>query len=248
MSEPSLSRKFREANAPLWNAILAHPFVRGIGSGKLSRERFRHYLAQDYVYLVEFSRVLALSCARSSRLSDMRYLAELLQATLAIEMDLHRKISADFGIDPATLEKVEPSLVTAGYTSLLVRTCYEGTAADMLAALLPCEAGYVEIAEDLKRRGLPRKAHYRDWIETYSSPEFQRFAQWVAERFDEYAMDGSPSEVQRWGRLYATSARFELLFFQMSWERELWPSIVPTELVEVEPPGMRKPAGKKKRP
>jgi thiaminase/transcriptional activator TenA len=222
-----MSYRFRERSARLWRSILTHPFITGLGSGELSRERFEHYLKQDYFYLAEFSRVLALASAKSDELSDMGYLAGLLHATFAVEMDLHRRTCADFGIDARTLEGVAPSFVTTAYANMLVRTCYEGRLADMLAALLPCEAGYAEIASLLRERGLPSSPHYRDWIETYSSAEFREFAAWVAGRFDQLARDAREREVERWYRLYLTSARFELLFFEMSWTLESWPRVVP---------------------
>jgi thiaminase/transcriptional activator TenA len=227
MRTRSLSGEFREKSAPLWDAIHAHPFVRGLGSGDLSRERFKHYLEQDYIYLIEFSRVLALAAARSDELADMTYFAKLLHATLDLEMDLHRRTCADFGIAPEALERVQPSLVTTAYANLLLRTCYEGRPADILAALLPCEAGYVEIAESLSSRGAPSNRHYKDWIDTYSSAEFREFAGWVAGKFDELAVEAPPREAERWYRLYVTSARFELLFFEMAWKMDFWPGAVP---------------------
>lgn len=227
MREPLLSRYYRQKSARLWDAIMTHPFVLGVGSGELARERFEYYLAQDYVYLKEFARVLGLASAKSDELSDMADFAKLLHATLEIEMDLHRRTCADFGIGERDLEKVEPSLVTTAYASLLVRTCYEGRSADILAALLPCEMGYAEIAGALKTRGLPENRHYRDWIETYASAQFREFADWTAGKFDELSAGAPDRDVERWYRLYLTSARFELLFFEMSWTRESWPRVVP---------------------
>jgi len=218
---------FRERSAAIWSAIHAHPFVRGIGSGELSRERFEHYLRQDYVYLIEFSRVLAVASAKSWSLSDMGYFAKLLHATLEFEMALHERTCAEFGIGIEELEKVEPSLVTTAYASFLVRTCYEGGPADILAALLPCEAGYLEIAETLRGEGLPANRHYRDWIETYSSAEFRGFAEWVADKLDEHTLGAPARDVERWYGLYLTSARFELSFFEMGWSRETWPVLPP---------------------
>jgi len=221
------SVEFRKTSESIWAVIHDHPFVRGIGSGELSRERFEHYLRQDYVYLVEFSRVLAVASAKSERLSDMGYFAKLLGATLEVEMDLHRRTCADFGIGAEDLEKVEPSLVTTAYTSFLVRTCYESGPADILAALLPCEMGYLEIADKLRGEGLPAERHFRDWIETYSSAEFRGLAEWVAGKLDELSTGAPTRDVERWYRLYLTSARFELLFFEMGWTKESWPDIVP---------------------
>jgi thiaminase/transcriptional activator TenA len=227
MSSNRPSVEFRKTSESIWAAIHDHPFVRGIGSGDISRERFEHYLRQDYVYLSEFSRVLAVASAKSEALSDMEYFAKLLHATLDVEMALHKRTCADFGIGAEDLEKVEPSLVTNAYASFLVRTCYESGPADILAALLPCEMGYLEIADKLRGEGLPADRHCRDWIETYSSAEFRGFAEWVAGKLDELSTGAPPRDIERRYRLYQTSARFELLFFQMAWSCETWPAFRP---------------------
>ena len=51
-------------------AILAHPFITGVGDGTLAVERFKHYVRQDYVYLIDYSRVLALASAKAPDLGD----------------------------------------------------------------------------------------------------------------------------------------------------------------------------------
>ena len=38
---------------PIRQAILAHPFITGIGDGTLPVDKFQHYIKQDYVYLVD---------------------------------------------------------------------------------------------------------------------------------------------------------------------------------------------------
>lgn len=227
MPAKKLSDDFRQKSAPIWDAIFGHPFVRGIGSGDLPVDKFEHYLKQDYVYLIEFARVFGLASARSESLSDMAYFSGLLNATLELEMDLLRRTCAEFGVEAAELEVVEPAMVTTAYTNLLVRTCYEGQLVDILAVLLPCEMGYAEIAGRLKNEGVPSNPYYKDWIETYSSPEFREFSDWVGNRFDELSDGASESDKARWYRLYLSSARFELLFFEMGWGGESWPSVVP---------------------
>ena len=53
----------RGAAAPIWEAELRHPFVRGIADGSLAVEKFQFYLCQDYLFLIEYCRVFALACA-----------------------------------------------------------------------------------------------------------------------------------------------------------------------------------------
>lgn len=220
--------ELRSTNDPLWKAIFNHSFVQGIGKGDLSRDRYEFFLKQDYVYLIEFSRVFALGAAKGSSLSDMRYFANLLQGTLNIEMDLHRKTCAEFGIPAEELEKTKPAMITTAYTNLLVCTCYEGDFADIMAVLLPCATGYVEIGKKLKAEGLPEDKFYQDWINTYSSKEFEDFANWLIDRMNWLARGAKEERKETWFKLYQTSARFEYLFFDMSWKKELWSDGIPT--------------------
>lgn len=212
-------REMRERSDPLWQAIFGHPFVQGIGDGSLSRDRFEFFLKQDYVYLVDFSRVFALACARSRNLEEMGTFAALLSSTLNQEMELHRKTCAAFGIPAHELENTVKSMITAAYSDFLVRTCHEGDLTDILAVLLPCACGYSEIGRRLRSQGLPENRFYRDWIETYSSREFLELGDWLIGRMNAYACDAPAQRRESWYRLYESSARFEYLFFDMSWKR-----------------------------
>jgi thiaminase/transcriptional activator TenA len=220
MADGTFYRELRGKSDPLWKEIFRHPFVKGIGDGTLPRDRFEFYLRQDYVYLIDFSRVFALACAKSRTLSDMGTFAALLHATLNTEMELHRKTCAAFGIGAEELATTRKSPVTSAYTDLLVRTAYEGGFPDVLAVLLPCACGYAEIGKRLQAEGLPEDRHYRDWIDTYSSPEFQGFADWLIGRMDEEAAGAPARRREEWDRLYEASARYEYLFFDMSWKKE----------------------------
>lgn len=221
------SDELRAQTDEVWTAIHAHPFVTGIGDGSLPRDVFTFYLAQDYVYLDGFARVLALAAAKARGLDDMRRFAALLSLTLEAEMDLHRRTCAAFGIDAVALEATPPALITSAYTSFLLRTGHEGPVEDLLAVLLPCAAGYVEVGQSLRAKGLPAAPHLREWIETYSSDEMVELVAWLTGHVDAMGAAANGAQRARWLDLYRTSARFELLFFDMAWRRETWPSIVP---------------------
>src|SRR3954453_19136219 len=83
MAGSGFADELRAGAAGLWEAKHAHAFVRGIADGTLPEERFAHYVRQDYVFLVEYARMLALGAARAPDLQTMRRFAELAQAILA---------------------------------------------------------------------------------------------------------------------------------------------------------------------
>ena len=217
------SDTFRRTAHTIWEANYAHPFVQGIGDGTLSVERYRFYLAQDYLYLIDFSRFFALAAAKAPSLAPMEQFAKLLDETLHFEMDLHRSLCAEFGLSRQELERTRPSPTCLAYTSYLLRVAYEGEAATLLAALLPCSWGYGEIGLRLKAKGLPPTAHYAKWIETYASEEYQGIVKWLRTLFDEALDDTGSGHRAHLQGIFDTSSRWEYLFWEMAWKMEAWP-------------------------
>ena len=54
-----------EASAE-WRAYAEHPFTNSMADGSLAEAAFRHYLIQDYLFLIEFARAYALSVYKST--------------------------------------------------------------------------------------------------------------------------------------------------------------------------------------
>src|SRR5205814_9431753 len=92
-----------------WRAYMEHPFTVGLADGTLPEAAFRHYLVQDYLFLIEFARAYALAVYKSPRLADMRQAASGLSAILDVEMNLHVKLCAGWGLVPADLEQTAPA-------------------------------------------------------------------------------------------------------------------------------------------
>ena len=208
---------------PLRQAILEHPFVRGIGRGDLDVEKFKFYVAQDYVYLVDYARVLALGAARAPELEVMSWFAGLLDETLNSEMDLHRGYCARFGITRKELEDTQPAPTTVAYTSYLLRVASQGSFGELAASLLPCQWGYWEIGEHLAGRGAPTHAPlYAEWVGMYSSDEFRDLALHLRTLTDTLGSVASPAEQSAMETAYLTSLRLERQFWDMAWRLEQW--------------------------
>jgi len=219
----SFSMELRRLAEPIWQKEMEHPFVRGLVTGELPLETFQYYLCQDYVYLITFSRVFAIAAAKSHDLQTMDEFAQLLHATLHEEMELHRKYAAEFGISREELEATVPSPTAYAYTSHLVRTAYEGTLADILAAVLPCQWGYYEIGVRLAQEPGWEQSPYRDWIKTYASDDFGRLAAMMRQRLDALAGGLDEGHKERLRQLFLTSSRYEYLFWEKAWQQETWP-------------------------
>jgi thiaminase/transcriptional activator TenA len=209
----TFSDELRASADALWQAQHNHPLVQSIGDGTVDLDRFKRWVRQDYVFLIEYCRLLALGAARAPDLPTLRTFAELLQATATSEMDVHRSYAAEFGISKAELEREEMAPVTRAYTDFLIRTAATADFAELAAALLPCMWGFNEIGLKLAQRGIPGEPRCARWIETYSDPEFTRLAGWCRELVDRLAASSGQAQRDRMRDAFMVSSRYELAFW-----------------------------------
>jgi thiaminase/transcriptional activator TenA len=217
------SARLRRLAEPVWRAQHEHPFVRGVGDGSLDPERFRHWVRQDYRFLVEYCRLFGLAAARAPDLETLVRFADLLQATARTEMDLHRAYAAELGITPDTLEREPMAPTTRAYTDFLVRVAATGEFAELAAALLPCMWGFSEIGQALAAQGLPSDPRYARWVRMYADPEFAALAGWCRALVDRLAAGVDDATRHRMEEAFVTSSRYEYLFWEMAWRLETWP-------------------------
>jgi thiaminase/transcriptional activator TenA len=210
-------------SADLRQAILAHPFIAGVGDGTLPVDKFKHYVSQDYVFLVDYSRVLAIAAARAPDLETMSWFAGLLDETLNTEMALHRGYCAEFGISTEELTTTRPAPTTLAYTSFLLKTANQGSFRELTASLLPCQWGYWEIGQQLSGAGVPPGAPlYAKWVEMYASAEFHGLASHLRDLTGRLGDEAGPTERAAMEEAYRTNLRLEYRFWDMAYNLEDW--------------------------
>lgn len=93
----------RDAAAEPWRDYTRHAFVEGMKDGTLPREAFLHYLRQDYVFLIHFSRAWALAVVKSETHEEMLAASRTVNGLISEEMKLHIGICEAEGISQAEL-------------------------------------------------------------------------------------------------------------------------------------------------
>jgi len=216
-SQAGLFAALREAAGNDWRAYVEHPFVQGLGDGTLPEAAFRHYLVQDYLFLIQFARAYGLAAYKADTLAEIRAASDGLKALVEVEMDLHRAYCADWGIAEAALEAVEADGATLAYTAYVLERGLAGDLLDLRVALAPCVIGYGEIGARLAADPATRAGGnpYASWIEMYAGDEYQAFMRAEVEALDALAgRRGGSARIARLAETFRTATRLEAAFWQ----------------------------------
>jgi thiaminase/transcriptional activator TenA len=206
--------------AGTYAAILEHPFLAGLTDGGLNPDAFAHYLVQDTYYLHDFARALTVVSSKAPTPASIGMFARHAAGIIEVELALHESLLLELGIQAADSTPIAPT--TRAYTSYLLATAYGGTFADGFAAVLPCYWIYAEVGAELVKRGSP-DPRYQRWIDTYAGDEYQTIVAEVLALADNVGQTLCAADEARARAHFATTARYEWMFWDAAWRREAWP-------------------------
>ena len=222
MTLPDYGKTFalwRAGAGQIWLDYSRHAFVEGMRDGSLPRAAFLHYLIQDYVFLVHFSRAWSLAVVKAETINEMKVCAGTVDALVNHEMALHIKTCAAEGIEEETLFNSIEAVENLAYTRYVMDAGLQGDFLDMLAALAPCVMGYGEIGLRLKA-DMNADTPYKEWINTYADAGYQDVCTNVGRMMDAAIdrrlgdMSASPRALFLQER-FTTATRLEVGFWQM---------------------------------
>lgn len=211
-----------QAIRPIYGEILAHPFIGGLTDGTLPKDRFRHYVVQDALYLRDYARALSLAGVRSPSEDALVMFDEHAMGAITVERSLHEGFLKEFGLSEHELDRTPMAPTNLAYTSYLLRTAALGDYHEVLGAVLPCYWIYAEVGKALLERGSPEPMYQR-WIDTYGGEEFRELVDAVLDLADRACEDLNPYQKEAASAAFVTTSRYEWMFWNMGWTLEGWP-------------------------
>lgn len=202
-----------------WERYTAHPFVAGMADGTLPEAAFRHYLAQDYLFLIHFARAYALAVYKADDLEDMRAAAAAVNALIDTEMSLHVQYCAGWGLTEAEMAAVPEDPACVAYTRYVLERGMAGDLLDLHAALAPCVVGYGVIGARLAGDRATVRGDtnpYDAWIAMYSGEEYLDVVRGSVAQIDRLAARrGGEDRFASLAKTFATATELEVGFWQM---------------------------------
>lgn len=102
---------------PINDALKSHPFLVGLTTGDLERDRFAFYIVQDALYLVEFAQALSALAAFAPDPADSAMFNRHAADAIAVENALHGGLIVDLGLDSAQVKASELAPTCRAYVS-----------------------------------------------------------------------------------------------------------------------------------
>ena len=210
------------AARPIWEAILAHPFLKELGAGTLPHDRFLYFIRQDYLYLFEFARVLCVGGSKAEDLDTLEMFAKHAANTVAVERVMHTGFMQRLGLQADQLLDSQRTPTTQAYTRHLLAVAREGSLAEVVAAVLPCYWIYLEVGRHLAIYQ-PADPIYQDWIKAYGSETFAGLVQQQLNLVDRLGARAPAHESRRMTEHFIQSSRYEYLFWDDAYRLTAWP-------------------------
>lgn len=210
----ALFERLKNDNLEIWTRYVKHDFVCQLDAGELPEVCFRHYLGQDYLFLIHFARAYALAAYKSETLTDIRQAVGGLSAIVDIELDLHVKFCASWGLGETDMVALPESVETMAYTRFVLEKGLAGDLLDLHVALAPCIIGYAEIGRALTPSNVSNP--YAAWIDMYASEEYQSIATSEIKQLDRlFGLRAGEGRFGVLSKTFAQATQLEAAFWQM---------------------------------
>jgi thiaminase/transcriptional activator TenA len=207
------------ASHSVWETYHQHPFIQGLQDGSLKREKFRHYILQDYLYLTEYAKVFAIGITKARSLPVMRLFSSYIQAIVDSEMATHSGYIGKLNIDCEELAQTPTALSNRSYTAYMQQMAYEGGEAEALTAILSCAYSYEAIGHSIVQNNPNAVTHpfYGDWVQYYSGEKYHQENLRLLDMLEDLTKDYTEQQLCHLEDIFVTCSRYESAFWDMAW-------------------------------
>jgi thiaminase/transcriptional activator TenA len=206
------SSKAWDMAAPIYGAILQHPFNQDLMKGTLSSQKFRYYLEQDRLFLKDLSSCLALIASKI----QPEYVCTFLQLAEA-SANASRNLLKQFSQDSNSEQNGKLSRATQSFTSYLLSVSAVEPVEVAVAAVLPTYWVYSESGSEIAKGSAPNNP-FANWIAFISGKELREQAQQSMAIFDALAEKTTDEIRQRMLEAFSKSTMMEWHFWNDVYE------------------------------
>tara|TARA_B100000795_G_scaffold152391_1_gene114193 strand:+ start:202 stop:864 length:663 start_codon:yes stop_codon:yes gene_type:complete len=196
-----------------WSEYTNHKFLSDLVSNKLPGVNFKKYLIQDYIFLQQFLKILALSVYKSKSFEEINRSVNFIIG-INHEIKLHINFCKKWKVALRSLDNIKVEKANSAYTDHVLNVGKNGNNLDIYSCLSPCIIGYGEIGLKLSKIKDWEKSKYSSWIKMYSSNEYQQVAKDNIHYLDILFKDYKDKDVTKLRKKFKKSTILERNFWE----------------------------------
>ena len=209
-----------ESVKDLWDQAANKPFVTEMARGVLKEQRYRYYMIQDYLYLLEYIDILGSICERSDDPELKEFISFVIEQTKKETMQVHVPNMRDMGITDEEITACPMSREIADYTDYMRRQVRNEGVLAGLTAQLQCSWVYAYIGTRMMKQYPDEisRSPYRSWFEAYTCDDYICANQKWIDILDEKAKGVAGDEAAKLCTIFRTCAEYENSFWDMLYQ------------------------------
>ncbi len=210
-----LSEILFERTCDLWQEATEKPFVNEMAKGTLDNRRFRNYMLQDYLYLLDYIDILKITRSGTTDPSLIEFLTATIKQTTHETESVHLPNMKEIGVTDEEISSCSKSNVISDYVSYMREQLERKGMVAGLTALLQCSWAYAYIGRTMKRRYPDEIASslYRSWFDSYVSQSYVVANQRWIDVMDSVCEGIDSKEVEELCHIFRRCAEYENLFW-----------------------------------
>ena len=207
----------REEIKEIYSKIINLPFNQELMKGTLARDKFTFYIQQDSLYLLDYSKALALIAAKSEKTEKIYQFLQFAGNAIVVEKAMHEVFFKKYSIKP--VHQKSPACFT--YTSFLLSVAALRSIEEAIAAILPCFWIYYQVGNHIFTYASGNNP-YQDWIDAYAGEEFKIETEKAVNITDEIAEQANELTRKKMKEMYIFSTKLEYMFWESAYRKEQW--------------------------
>ena len=208
-----------EAVKEIWDGYSKHPFILGIQNGTLDKEKFKHYLIQDYLYLIDYARTFAIGAAKAKNPETMQLFSFYVNYLTEDGFSISDGYLGELNVTEDDVDRKNTALDNLSYTSYMLRVAYEDGEAEILAAIMSCTCSYERIAKKIIENNPESVNHpfYGRWIQGYASDVYAERNVVLVDLLNRLTAHYTEAQLEHLKEIFVACSRYEMAFWNIGW-------------------------------
>lgn len=201
----------------LWEEATQKSFLTEMATGTLDEDRFKNYILQDYLYLLDYVDIIS----HISNLRDGMHLKDffnkIMDETRNEIYRVHIPNMKKFRICYGNISRYKKAPIISEYVEYIHSNLYREGFLACLSALLQCSWIYAYIGKSLTKKYSFEicNSPYKFWFDAYTCLEYVEANRMWIDIFDNELANIGAKEKDKFYQIFETCARYENKFWDI---------------------------------